>query len=166
MLGCILSCLLLPVSRKNQNGLFCIIRMFEFRYQQPFLLGLINTDCYSGSSFPSPPCACHRLTPSCWCGSGCAMLSRDGATGGDLAGSSTAALEDSQPPPSSSVLKCVALLRASLQPNLDSPLEKQESPEISPILCVPPFRVCPFDSGDACREPSIYQGHVCGLISV
>lgn len=94
------------------------------------------------------------------------MLDTDGATGGDLAGSSTAVLEGSQPTPSSPVLRCVALLTASLHSNLDSPLEKQESLEISPILCVPRFRVCPFDSGDACRELSVYQGHVCGLVGV
>lgn len=120
----------------------------------------------SGSSFLSSPCTCCSLTPSSWCVSGSDMLGTDGATGGDLAGSSTAVLEGSQPPPSSSMLRCVALLRASLQSDLDFPHEKQECPEISPAFCVPPFRVCPFDSDDACRELSIYQGHVCGLINV
>lgn len=164
MLDCILSSLLFPVSRKKQNVWFCIIRMLEFSYKQPFLLGLLNTAYYSGSSFPSSPCACCSLTPSSWCGSGSAMLGTDWAPGGDLAGSSTAGLEGSQPPPSSSVLRSVALLRPSLQSDLDFPHKKQESPEISSAFCVLPFRVCPFGSGDACRELSIYQSQ--GLINV
>lgn len=81
-----------------------------------------------------------------------ALLGTDGASGGDLAGSSTAVLEGSQPPPSSSVPWYVTLLRPSLQSGLDCPHKNQETPELSSAFCVLPFRVCPFDNGGACGE--------------
>lgn len=60
-------------------------------------------------------------TPSFWHSSGSAVWGTDGAGGGDLASSMPSALEGSQPPPPSSVLRCVALLRVSLQSDLGFP---------------------------------------------
>lgn len=100
-----------------------------FRYKQLLLLGLVNADLWQWFSLLSPlravgteqPVLAVAPTPSSQRGSGSAVLGTDGAGSWDLAGSGASGLEDSQPPLPCSVLRCVALLRASLHADLGFP---------------------------------------------